>query len=253
MLNHSVELTYGLLAASATMAGGLWVANQPDSRLTAQRLRAVMAMGAGFLLALVLLEMLPASLETAGAEAHGVLSVVLLGVATVFGFDRWIAPRLTFWDPAPGHTHADHGCNHVVLAHGAACSAIGCLVVCTFFDGVALAAAFAAGSTLGALVLVGLLLHMIPEGLLAATVARAAGGTRGMARRAAIATGLALLAGVVAPMLLGPLTAHALPFASGILLYVTLGQLVPAAAGSTLIVAGGALFWLLSQLLPHAH
>lgn len=281
-MENTMNLTYGLLAASATMAGGLWVANLSREWLTPARLRGIMALGAGFLVALVLLELLPASVEQAGGEAHGVFGLVLAAAAAVFAFDRWIAPRLSFLDVSQdvdgcahhhdyphdhGHDHGDgHGphadhahaaCGHPILGHGAACSALGCLAVCTFFDGVALSASFAAGSTLGWLVMVGLILHLLPEGILAASVTLAAGASKRMARRAVIIVGVALLLGALMPFMMGPLVPFALPIAAGILLFVALAQLIPAAAttsaGAWLVLVGGGSFWLIEQLFSHGH
>jgi len=281
-MENTLNLTYGLLAASVTMAGGLWVANLSKDLLTPARLRGIMALGAGFLVALVLLELLPASIEQAGGEAHGVFGLVLAAAAAVFAFDRWIAPRLSFLDISEdvdgcahhhdyphdhGHDHGDgHGphadhahaaCGHPILGHGAACSALGCLAVCTFFDGVALSASFAAGSSLGWLVMVGLILHLLPEGILAASVTLAAGASKRMARRAVLIVGVALLLGALMPFLMGPLVPLALPIAAGILLFVALAQLIPAAAttsaGAWLVLVGGGSFWLIEQLFHHGH
>ncbi len=281
-MENTLNLTYGLLAASVTMAGGLWVANMSRELLTPARLRGIMALGAGFLVALVLLELLPASVEQAGGDAHGVFGLVLAAAAAVFAFDRWIAPRLSFLDVShdddgcahhhdyshdhghdhgDGHgAHADHAhaaCGHPILGHGAACSALGCLAVCTFFDGVALSASFAAGSSLGWLVMVGLILHLLPEGILAASVTLAAGASKRMARRAVLIVGVALVLGALMPFLMGPLVPLALPVAAGILLFVAFAQLIPAAAttslGAWLVLAGGASFWLIEQFVSHGH
>ena len=281
-MENTLNLTYGLLAASVTMAGGLWVANLSRDLLTPARLRGIMALGAGFLVALVLLELLPASIEQAGGEAHGVFGLVLAAAAAVFAFDRWIAPRLSFLDISEdvdgcahhhdyphdhGHDHGDgHGphadhahaaCGHPILGHGAACSALGCLAVCTFFDGVALSASFAAGSSLGWLVMVGLILHLLPEGILAASVTLAAGASKRMARRAVLIVGVALLLGALMPFLMGPLVPLALPIAAGILLFVALAQLIPAAAttsaGAWLVLVGGGSFWLIERFVSHGH
>lgn len=281
-MENPLNLTYGLLAASATMAGGLWVANLSREWLTPARLRGIMALGAGFLVALVLLELLPASIAHSGKEPHAVFGLVLAAAAAVFAFDRWVAPKLTFLDPAHdddgcahhhdyphdhGHDHGDgHGerpdhahaaCGHPILGHGAACSALGCLAVCTFFDGVALSASFAAGSSLGVLVMIGLLLHLLPEGILAASVTLAAGASKRMAQRAVLIVGVALLLGAAMPMLLGPLVPFALPIAAGILLFVAFAQLIPVAtttsAGAWLVLVGGGSFWLLERFISHGH
>lgn len=276
-------LVYGLVTASTTMAGGMWIASRPRRWLTHERLSAMMALGAGLLLAVVFFELLPASLHQ-GDESRA-LMCMFGGILAVMGFERYLAPHLDLIgdeDEAScahgGHGHGDHhdAHGHVhgyaqdvahgevahshMLSHGAACSALGCLMVCTFFDGVAMAAGFSLNFSIGLIVMVGLLAHILPEGMLAAAVVLAAGRSRRLATRAAIATGVAFLAGLALPLLVGGATgtlSFALPLASGVLLYVVLGQLVPVAlrtpTGVPLVVAGAVLFGLVERLLPHAH
>jgi zinc transporter ZupT len=269
------SLVYGLVTASTTMAGGLWIASRPGTWLTTERLAGLMALGAGLLMAVLAFELLPASVEHGGPHVFGWL---FAGVVAVLLFERYLAPRLTFLTPKtihPHHAHDhhdhdhdhDHGHDHAhdhshgaLLSHGAACSALGCLLVCTFFDGVAMSAGFAVSPQVGFLIAIGLIAHMLPEGVLASTVVLASGNSAKLARRAAIATGVAFLLGMVIPMLLhgvvGTMTV-VLPFAAGVLLYVVLGQLMPVAlrtaSGVPLVIAGALIFGLVERLLPHSH
>ncbi len=269
-------LIYGLVTASTTMAGGMWLASRPRHWLTHERLSALMALGGGLLLAVLFFELLPASLQHGGNQAF---SWAFAGILSVLAFERYVAPHLTFLSPGgavepehahcadPGHGHG-HGHDHhhdtgplaPLLTHGAACSALGCLLVCTFFDGVAMAAGFALEFKVGLLVMIGLLAHIIPEGMLAATVVLAAGNPAHYARRAAIATGVAFMAGMAVPLALGGASGSlgvALPLASGVLIYVVLAQVVPVAlrtaSGVPLVVAGALVFGLVERLLPHGH
>jgi zinc transporter ZupT len=277
-------LVYGLVTASTTMAGGMWLASRPRRWLTHERLSAMMALGAGLLLAVLFFELLPAALHQ-GDEGRA-LTWLFGGILAVMVFERYLAPHLDLIgdedEVACSHGHGehpphDHGHGHVhgyaqegvahgevthahLLSHGAACSALGCLMVCTFFDGVAMAAGFALNFSIGLLVMVGLLAHILPEGMLAAAVVLAAGRSKRLAHRAAIATGAAFLLGLGLPLALGGATGtlgFALPLASGVLLYVVLGQLVPVAlrtqTGVPLVIAGAALFGLVERLLPHTH
>ncbi|MBM3274934.1 MAG: hypothetical protein FJZ00_07265 [Candidatus Sericytochromatia bacterium] len=256
------SLTLSLVTASAMTAGGMWMAARPRTWLTADRLRGMLALGAGFVLVLVMLELLPAALQHPGAEPHHVFRMALLGALAVFALDRWIAPRLRFLDPSPGrqeaHDHGDaHGCCSHLLGHGTASSVLGCLAVCTFFDGVALSAALGESGSLGLMVLVGMLLHLVPESLLASTLVLAAGGSAKVARRAVFAVSIAFLLGALVPALLQNLVGHALPLSAGILLFVALAQLLPIVSttrsGATLFLSGGLLFFVLEQFLGHAH
>lgn len=273
-------LVYGLVTATSTMAGGMWLASRPRRWLTHERLSAMMALGGGLLLAVLFFELLPASLEHGGNNA---LSWAFGGILSVLAFERYLAPHLGFLSPEGAHDHGhdpdhphDHGPDHAhghghdhahdtgplapLLSHGAACSALGCLLVCTFFDGVAMAAGFALEFQVGLLVMIGLLAHIIPEGMLAATVVLAAGNPARHARRAAIATGVAFMLGMALPLALGGASGSlgiALPLASGVLLYVVLVQIVPIALGTSrgvpLVVAGALIFGLIERLLPHGH
>ena len=58
-------LVYGMVTASATVAGGWWMATRPASWLTVERQATLMAMGGGLLLATLGTELLPE------AVAHG--------------------------------------------------------------------------------------------------------------------------------------------------------------------------------------
>jgi zinc transporter ZupT len=279
-------LAYGLVTASATMAGGLWVASRPRVWLTEERLALMTALGGGLLAATLCFELLPEAVEHGGANAYFWL---FAGIAAVAVFDRYLAPRLNFLDP-PGHTHDhghdhdhhdhgacahDHGHSHGhahahshghghghgnLLSHGTACSALGCLLVCTFFDGIAMVASFAINVQVGIVVSIGLLLHLLPEGMMAATVVLAAGSTAMVARRAAIAIGVSLLLGVsVAAALGGTLgfMAAALPFTAGVIMVVVLQQLLPVAMRSrwgVLTFFGVAcLMGVVERLVPHTH
>ncbi|MBI2606428.1 MAG: ZIP family metal transporter [Deltaproteobacteria bacterium] len=284
-----------LFTALAMIAAGYAVALRPRSGMTQTRLKNLMAVGSGFLITLVFFELLPASLHTPGISAYSVFSTVFFGIAVVFVFDRWFAPMLTFWDkpheddgcahhhdyhhdhghdhaavtgPTPDHPHA--ACGHAILGHGAACSAVGCLIVCSFFDGIAFSGGLVRDVSLGMLIFMGQILHVVPEGLLASSIVLAASGHRKSARRAALATGICFLLGALIPGLvtlipaslssagqLGGIQNFFLPFSSGILLYVALAQLVPASNGSRtesfLVVSGGAGFGLLHLLINHTH
>lgn len=252
-------LVYGLVTASTTMAGGLWIASRPRTWLSAHRLHGLMAMGGGLLLAVLCFEMLPASLVVGGSHAWGAL---FAGVMAVLVFERYLAPKLDgllAGGHDPDHDH-DHHHDHVVMGHGAACSTLGCLLVCTFFDGVAMAAGFGLDAEVGVLVAIGLAAHMLPEGLLASTVVLASGNSAARARQAAFATGIAFMLGMAVPAVVGGAlgtVSLALPFASGVLLYVVLGQLLPMAlrtpAGVGLVLAGALVFGLVERLLPHSH
>ncbi|MDB5099574.1 MAG: hypothetical protein JWM80_3995 [Cyanobacteria bacterium RYN_339] len=259
-------LIYSLVTASATVAGGLWVARQPQASLNAERQALLMAAGGGLLFATLLCELLPEMLVHGWALGF---PAMVAGMLAVMGFERFVAgPVGAFLDRHVGLDDGGHGpCDHhhhgprpTVMSHGAACSVLGCLLVCTFFDGIALTASLGAGLHIGMMVAIGLLFHLLPEGIVAASVVRGAGRSATAAGVAAIAVGLALLAGVGAASLIGTTLgtlAVGVPFAAGVILHTLSHQLAPMALrvrhGELAFGGAATLFMLLEFLLPHVH
>jgi len=221
--------------SSVLMASGYFLTERLHVQVKAGHLKQILSLGAGFLLALVFLELIPETIEYFPGDSKTPLMLVLVGALGCLGLDHILTPRLRFLDALipidhHGHDH-DHEHHHHLLAHGQACSTLGCLVICAFFDGIALSSSLLGGVSLGGFVFIGQMFHLLPEGLLAASVVLAAGGKLEVARRASIATALACLVGALIPMFgFGLTNFYWLPLSCGILLYVSLGQLIPAAA-----------------------
>lgn len=103
----------------------------------------------------------------------------------------------------------------------------------------------------------GMVLHTVPEGALAASIGIAGGLSVKAIRRGVIFVGVAILAGALFNGIMGQFLDFKkviLPFTSGVLLYVSLGHLMPAALknkfGILGICFGAALIFLL--LFGHA-
>lgn len=246
--------------SSILMAAGYFMTARLYKQVQAGRLKTILSIGAGFLLALVFLELVPETIEYFPGEPRTPLALLLVGVLGCMLLDHILTPRLTFLDaliPVDHHDHDhDHEHHHHLLAHGQACSTLGCLVICAFFDGIALSSSLLSGMQLGGMVFIGQLFHLLPEGLLAASVVLAAGGKLKIARRAAIATGVACFVGALIPMLgFGLTNFYWLPLSCGILLYVSLGQLIPASTshgkGIGWIVFGAVVFTVLDYGIEH--
>lgn len=288
-MNSVTVYALNLFTAIATIAAGYWIALKPDTILTHDRLKQSMSLGSGFLTALVFYDLLPIALHDHTIPYTTTLNAVFFGIGLVFVFDRWVAPKLTFWDdhahkddgcahhhdyqhdhghnhknitgPTPTHAHAT--CGHAIIAHGAACSAVGCLIVCSFFDGIAFSSVLLKDQSLGLMIFTGQVLHVVPEGLLASSLVLAAKGTTKSAKRAAVITGVCFFVGAIIPGFgiltpyLSQIQAYMLPFSAGILLYVALSQLIPASYGnkneSFLVLVGGFAFMVLHAVLRHSH
>jgi zinc transporter ZupT len=255
-------LFFGTLVALANVMGG-WLLTRPRAApRDVHMLRHLVALGAGFMLAAIFIEVLPEVVRLwaegeAGGEGlrHavlGALTLLLAGYLTVHLAEHTVAPHFHFG--AETHTEA-------MLPRSAAHTAIGALSIHTFFDGVSVAAAFLVSRKVGLLVFVAILLHKVPEGFTAASIMLASGRTARQALRATLVVGAATLGGVLSVAALSARVEsailYALPFSAGVTLYVAASDLIPevnhmerkSPTVSVVVFAGVAFFYLLHRLL----
>lgn len=255
-------LFFGGLVALANVAGGLLLARPSVFHRNRQFLSYLVALGAGFMLAVIFIEVVPeaVSLWSKGAEtgtevAHGVLGAMTLllgGYLLIHFFEHTIAPHFHFGE----ETHPE-----AVIRPSAAYTAIGGLSIHTFFDGASVAAAFVVDRKVGLLVFVAVLLHKVPEGFTAASIVLASGRSTGRALSATLIIGAATLAGVLTVALLEArateAVVYALPFSAGVTLYVAASDLIPEVNHleeknpfvSLVVFAGVAFFYLMHRLI----
>jgi ZIP family zinc transporter/zinc and cadmium transporter len=199
---------------------------------------ACLAFGAGFMLAVTMLGVLP---EVLG-ESSGAALYVLAGYLAVHVAQHVFTP----------HFHFGEETHRVSAATGN--SALLGLMLHTFFDGVAIASGFLVSERLGILLFLAVLLHKLPEGVTIASVMVAGGGTRANAVGAAAVLGGATLLGVLLTEHIQPLARNGLALSAGVTLYVAASNLVPefqAKRGwlSALAFLGGAMGFFLTELL----
>lgn len=214
-------------------------------RWSALALRYFVALGAGFLLAVAFLRMLP---EALALQPERALWLVLGGYLLTHLFEHALVPHFHFGEEI-----------HPELVHGrSSAAAVVGLGIHSLFDGVSIAAGYHVSPVLGWLVFVAIILHKLPEGFTVASIVRAGGGSAGRAVLASTVVGLACVvgAGVLAgrPAWAG----DGLAAATGVTVYVAATDLVPEVnkevghrlAFMVLAGAGGylALAWLLSRL-----
>ena len=199
-------LLLGLAASGGDVIGGLIVT--APRRIGDRALGLLIALGAGNLLGVSLIELIPESIEHAGTT--GAL-LVLAGYLVIHFFEHVFAPHLHFGEETHGAT--------VVDTHVTSTALIG-LGLHAFMDGVAISSAFVTSPGLGLLVFAAIMLHKLPEGFTIASVMKAAGTTRRWAMSAASILAIATFAGVVATSAVGDLAPYALALATGSVLYV---------------------------------
>jgi ZIP family zinc transporter/zinc and cadmium transporter len=198
-------------AAGANVLGGLIVARR---QWEAHLLRYFVALGAGFMLAAVLLKLVPEGMRL---SAHAPV-LILAGYLLVHLFEHTVAPHFHFGE----ETHHEH--HHDAAATVSALIGLG---VHSFFDGVTIGSSFLVDPALGLLLFAAIALHKAPEGFAIASLVLAAHGTRAQALGASCLVGAASLAGGVVMLGFPSLVGWALPISAGVTLYVAASDLVP--------------------------
>jgi zinc transporter ZupT len=199
---------------------------------------ACLAFGAGFMMAVTMLGVLPEVLR----ESSDAALYVLAGYLAVHLAQHVFTPHFHFGE----ETHR--------VSAAAGNSALLGLMLHTFFDGVAIASGFLISDQLGILLFLAVLLHKLPEGVTIASVMVAGGGSRVHAVGAAAVLGGATLLGVLLTEHIQPLALHGLALSAGVTLYVAASNLVPefqAKRGwlSALAFLGGAIGFFLTERL----
>lgn len=228
-------LLLGIAASGGDVIGGLIVT--APRRIGDRALGLLIALGAGNLLGVSLIELIPESIDHAGSTAP---LLILAGYLVIHLFEHVFAPHLHFGEETHGAT--------VVDTHVTSTALIG-LGLHAFMDGVAISSAFVTSRGLGLLVFAAIMLHKLPEGFTIASVMKAAGTTRRWALSAASLLAVATFAGVVATSAVGGLAPYALALATGSVLYVGATDLMAEAnkhegiLNPIMVIAGTGMFF----------
>lgn len=200
---------FAVAAAAGNIVGALAVVRR--ERRSLQAIEAGLAFGAGFMLAVAVLGVIPEVVHTSPSAAL----YVLLGYLAVHLAQHVLTPHFHFGE----ETHR--------VSRSTGVSALLGLTLHTFFDGVAIASGFLVNGRLGLLLFLAVMLHKLPEGVTIASVMVAGGQTRARALWAAAVLGGATILGVLLTERLGPLARHGLALSAGVTLYVAASNLVP--------------------------
>jgi zinc transporter ZupT len=206
------SLIFALAAAFANVIGGMIVTS---GKWAGSSLRYFIALGSGFMLGTVFMEMFPESI----ALTKSAPMLVLLGYFIVHIFEHTFATHLHFGE----EIHHDEVIDPVV-----GISALVGMLVHTFFDGVAIGAGFIISPGVGLLIFLAVFLHKIPDGFTISSIVMTSGHSARIALAAAISLGVSTLLGVLAVHLLGgSAVTYALPISTGSTLYVAATDLMP--------------------------
>ena len=170
MSPRELSLVLGVVAGLADLVGGALVAGRRQWNRTF--LQYFLALGAGFMLAVAFLRMVPESFEK-GSHAY---LYVLIGYFVVHLTEHTLTPHFHFGEEIHSEALVHPSVGYLGLAG---------LGLHTFFDGVAIASGFMISHTLGFILFGAVLLHKLPEGFAVGSLMLAAvdrGGRRSSPR-----------------------------------------------------------------------
>ena len=202
-----MPLSFGLLAAIATMLGGALALRLRD------RLHLILGFSAGAVIAVAFFSLLPESLNLGSAlGSENIIAIVALGFLLYLLLDRLLVLHAHHEEDSRGHARA------------------GSLSVHSFLDGVGIGLAFHVSGAVGGAVALAVLAHDFSDGINTVTVFVRHGGTLRGALRWLMIDALAPIVGVAATLLftisqnnLGLLLA----LFAGFFLYIGASDLIP--------------------------
>jgi len=234
-----LSLTLGFIAAIADIVGGLVLVRRNWEK---RYLRYFVALGAGFMLAVAFLEMIPESLRFSPRWSP---VLVLAGYCVIHLLEHTITPHFHFGEETHHHEFVSSRTSYSVLT-GLAAHAL--------FDGVAIGSGFVLSNWLGWLIFFAIFLHKVPEGFTVASVMLASGRSRRVALISAAVLAAATILGVLVINLLPGWVRAGLPLSAGVAIYVAATDLVPEVNREpgirmALVFFAGVLIFLLLRLL----
>jgi zinc transporter ZupT len=262
-----ILLGFSIFIALSMILLGMLIMGRAGRHVNMDRLQVFIAIASGFMMAVLFIDLLPENLIKFPDGPRRFFAWSMLGMILVVAFERYGVPRLRFVEvffkpdeeklsniethdeAIHAHSHHDHSdlkeaahCEHShdhahlhththleVLGTGEVCSAIACFMICAFFDGIALASVQAVDAKLGLLLVIGVVLHLLPEGILSGAMALAGGATLKSAQKVLLFIGGAFVLGSLIPFFVQGFESVFLAVSSGILIFVTLVQLLPTA------------------------
>jgi len=236
---------FGLAAALAEILGGSLIYFGKSWPRRVQE--TLLALGAGFILALVFLKLVPASIQAIGDAA---MLYCVLGFATIHFFEHTIVGHFHFGE----ETHSD-----VMVSKVASVSAFSGLFVHAFFDGFTISIGMQFDFGIGILIFLAVLLHKFPEGLTIGSIVIAAGYPRKAVMLSTVGLAAATMLGVCTLFVFQGIGIEAIgagfAFSAGVAVYVGASDLIPEINKSKdripplVVFAGMILFYLSDRIL----
>jgi ZIP family zinc transporter len=220
MLSHILDiLILSVLAGLATGLGGLIVAIKKPGK---KSLGFLMGLAAGIMIMLSFLELMAEALKISGLFLAATGFIV--GSLLMFSLD-FILPHKYFAVDEKGKIDGKFLKTGILIAIG--------ISLHNFPEGIAVASGYAYLPKLGIVIAIAMALHNIPEGIAISLPMRAAGASRLTSFKLALASGLVEPLGALFAALflenIPELVPFGLAFAGGVMVFVTLDELIPVA------------------------
>lgn len=227
-----------LLASIANVLGG-WLITR--KKYTDYQMCVIVALTAGFLLAIALIDLIPSSIALNAASPYFTLAgfAVMLFI-NVRGHSHIEHAQVLAHHPHDTHAHREAQNREAKPQHAQKkATTIGiqtAMLIHTFFDGFSITAAYLTNPTIGLLVFIAVFMHKIPDGMTLSSVLLARTKDTRKALLGSVGLGLSTIGGCLVMLLIhytglgfpqDTVTAVALAFSAGIFLYVTAADLIP--------------------------
>jgi zinc transporter ZupT len=217
----------GLFVSLSSTLLGLLVAKNHD--LFKPYLPFFVAIGGGLLIGITLMDFLPRIYQNPTPLTAILVFVGFLAIKTS---EAYLAP-LFFGMEASSECHHHHEApdHKHLISHHAACTSIGCILVCAFFDGIEITSGFMMTKNIGIFVTIGFLVHTIAESGLVVSIGLSGGFNKAASYKNAILVGVAIFLGTLVSLFAAQILnfeVYILPLVTGVMLYVSFGHLVPA-------------------------
>jgi zinc transporter ZupT len=204
-------LIFAIFAGLADVIGGVVVIKAARRGRTVESV--LVAFGAGFMLSVAMLEMLPGAMAVAGG-----MTALLIGYLVVHLTQHMLTPHFHFGEETHQEAMVSPGVGYLALVG---------LIPHSFFDGVAISSGFLASPELGLLVFGSVVLHKVPTGVSLASVMLASGNSVRQAMFGVLALGLSTVLGALITPALGVLARYGLALSAGVTIYVAASNLIP--------------------------
>ncbi len=210
-------ILFGLIASLSELIGGIVVVKGQKWLTKIQEY--LLALSAGFLLALVFFELIPESINAIGEIAS---FYILIGFSLLHFFEHTLI----------GHFHFGEETHHSeILKPFAGISTVIGFGIHAFFDGLAISSAMLRNEQIGILVFIAVLLHKFPEGFTVASITLLANRSTKYAIAASIILAIATFLGSIAVFLFAKISSNfiGITFAlsAGAATYVGASDLIP--------------------------